>query len=285
MPAHVAEARTIEDVTVAAQGDPRRTEPLELSHRIGSAGEAIVNLRGELDIASAEAAVSYVKNVIDHHGAPLTVDLTALAFCDARGLAALLRMADHAEQAGCPLRLVSPRPSLVKIMRITGLDRRFLVPQASAQLIPEAHPDSLSRLPRDTAVLPPDKSQTRSLRPHRLRAGAQRVGSRPATPGWPVRAGGPVCGSAAGWRRAAGRGCGGRRTGRSARRWSAAALGRTALRAAAGPESALRLQPQPAWPPHTQIVPRPRESKPSAEVAVQAPTAGAGAASLQQVQR
>lgn len=127
MPAHVAEARTIEGVTVAVQGDPQGTEPLELNHWIGSAGEATVNLRGELDIASAEAAVSYVRNVIDRHGAPVTVDLTALAFCDARGLAALLRMADYAEQAGCPFRLVSPRPSLVKIMRITGLNRRFLV--------------------------------------------------------------------------------------------------------------------------------------------------------------
>lgn len=127
MPAHVAEARTIEGVTVAVQGDPQRTEPLELDHWIGSAGEATVNLRGELDIASAEAAVSYVRNVIDRHGAPVTVDLTALAFCDARGLAALLRMADYAEQAGCPFRLASPRPSLVKIMRITGLNRRFLV--------------------------------------------------------------------------------------------------------------------------------------------------------------
>ena len=88
-----------------------------------------MNLRGELDIATAEAAVSYVKNVIDHRGAPVTVDLAALAFCDARGLAALLRMADYAEQAGCPFRLASPRPSLVKIMRITGLDRRLLVPR------------------------------------------------------------------------------------------------------------------------------------------------------------
>jgi anti-anti-sigma factor len=145
MPAHVAQARTIEDVTVAAQGDPQRTEPLELSHRIGSAGEAIVNLRGELDIATAEAAVSYVKNVIDRRGAPVTVDLAALAFCDARGLSALLRMADYAEQAGCPFRLASPRPSLVKIMRITGLHRRFLAPQAPPQPIPEAHPGPLGR--------------------------------------------------------------------------------------------------------------------------------------------
>jgi len=34
-------------------------------------------------------------------------------------------MADDAQQAGCPFRLTSPSPSLVKIVRITGLDHRF----------------------------------------------------------------------------------------------------------------------------------------------------------------
>jgi anti-sigma B factor antagonist len=77
------------------------------------------------DIVSAEAAVSYVRNVIDRCPGPVLVDLTAVAFCDARGLGALLRLAGYAEQAGCEFRLISPRPSLVKIMRITGLDRRF----------------------------------------------------------------------------------------------------------------------------------------------------------------
>ena len=61
------------------------------------------------------------------------VDLTALAFCDARGLAALVRMAGYAEQMGCTFRLSSPRRSLVKIMRITGLHRRFLAPQVPKQ--------------------------------------------------------------------------------------------------------------------------------------------------------
>jgi anti-anti-sigma regulatory factor len=40
-------------------------------------------------------------------------------------------MAGYAERAGRPFRLASPSPSVVKIMRITGLDRRFLVPPAS----------------------------------------------------------------------------------------------------------------------------------------------------------
>jgi hypothetical protein len=39
----------------------------------------------------------------------------------------MLRMADYAERAGCPFGLASPKPSLLKLMRITGLDRRFLI--------------------------------------------------------------------------------------------------------------------------------------------------------------
>ena len=49
------------------------------------------------------------------------------AFCDAGGLTALVRMARYAERNGCPFRLASPSPSLVKIMRITGLDRGLSV--------------------------------------------------------------------------------------------------------------------------------------------------------------
>jgi anti-sigma B factor antagonist len=109
-----------------AQGGVRGAAPLTLSHRVLPTGEAVIDIGGELDIATAEAAVGYVRRVIDGHRGLVIVDLTGLRFCDARGLNALLRMADYAERAACPFRLASPSPSLVKIMRITGLDRRFL---------------------------------------------------------------------------------------------------------------------------------------------------------------
>ncbi len=66
-------------------------------------------LDGELDIASAVLAVSYVRDVIDHRRGPVIVNLAALAFCDVRGLAALVRMARYAEQSGCPFQVTSPR--------------------------------------------------------------------------------------------------------------------------------------------------------------------------------
>jgi anti-anti-sigma factor len=88
-------------------------------------------------------AVSYVIDVIDRHRGPVIVDLTALSFCDAAGLGALVRMATCAQQAGRPFRLASPSPSLARLMRITGLDRKFLA--------------SLEDCPSDTAAVVRDR--------------------------------------------------------------------------------------------------------------------------------
>jgi anti-sigma B factor antagonist len=116
---------------VAAREDAQEPVPVELSYRIRQGGEVVVDLGGELDIVSAEAAVSYVRDVIGRCRGPVVVDLQAVVFCDAQGLGALLRMAGYAERAGREFRLASLRPSLVKLMRITGLDRRFLLSEAS----------------------------------------------------------------------------------------------------------------------------------------------------------
>ena len=122
--------------TPRAQGGcpPPRTPPaqLELSCRTGANGYQIVSVAGELDIATAEQAYSYISEVIDERPAPVTVDLSGLTFCDASGLGALARIARHAREAGRQLMLTSARPSVMKIMRITGLDRLF----------PELHPSA-----------------------------------------------------------------------------------------------------------------------------------------------
>ncbi len=101
---------------------------LELSTRTGANGFQVVSVAGELDIATAEQAYSYIAEVIDGRfkGAPpVTVDLSGVTFCDASGLGALARLARYARAAGRQLSLTSARPSVMKIMRITGLDRVF----------------------------------------------------------------------------------------------------------------------------------------------------------------
>jgi anti-sigma B factor antagonist len=113
-----------------------RVEPaqLELSCRTDADGNQVVTVTGELDIATAEQAYAYISEIIDGWQAPVSVDLSGLTFCDASGLGVLARIARHARQAGRQLRLTAARPSLLKIMRITGLDRAFpeLRPSARA---------------------------------------------------------------------------------------------------------------------------------------------------------
>ena len=112
-----------------------RAEPvqLELSCRTERDGSQLISVTGELDIATAEQAYTYISDVIDCWPGPVSVDLAGLTFCDASGLGALARVAHHAREAGRPLSLVSARPPLLKIMRITGLDRTF------PELWPSAH--------------------------------------------------------------------------------------------------------------------------------------------------
>jgi anti-anti-sigma factor len=102
---------------------------LELSCVTDGDGNQIVSVTGELDIATAEQAYAYISDVIDawpgRSPAPVSVDLSGLTFCDASGLGALARTARHARQAGRQLKLTRARPSLLKIMRITGLDRAY----------------------------------------------------------------------------------------------------------------------------------------------------------------
>ena len=123
---------------MAPGDDTHEPAPLDLSFRVCASGEVVVDLGGELDIASAEAAVSYVRDVIDSCSGPVVVSLTALTFCDAQGLGALVRMAGYAKRAGREFRLASPRPSVARIMRITGLDRRLLAPQTACPAGPGA---------------------------------------------------------------------------------------------------------------------------------------------------
>jgi anti-sigma B factor antagonist len=100
--------------------------PLQLSMTILPSGEAAVEVGGELEISTADALYRYVKKVIDRHQGPVVVSLAGVGFCDARGLRALVLMANYAEQASCPFRVTSASARLTRLMQITGLDRKFL---------------------------------------------------------------------------------------------------------------------------------------------------------------
>jgi anti-anti-sigma factor len=110
---------------MGATTDFAQAMQLELAYSSAADGSAMVSARGELDIATADQAYAYLRDVVDNLRGPLTVNLAELTFCDAAGLGALARLAGHARQAGRDLKLAAARPSLLRIMRITGMDQTF----------------------------------------------------------------------------------------------------------------------------------------------------------------
>lgn len=87
----------------------------------------ILNVQGELDLATADILHLRARAAINGHVRLLLLDLTGLSFCDACGLGALVRIANDADAAGCRYGLIALQPSVAKIMRITGLDKRLQV--------------------------------------------------------------------------------------------------------------------------------------------------------------
>jgi anti-anti-sigma factor len=98
---------------------------LELAYQVAADGGATVRVSGELDIATADQAYTYLRDVVDSQEGPVTINLSGLTFCDAAGLGVLARVAGHARRSGRSLRLTAARPGLVRIMHITGMDEAF----------------------------------------------------------------------------------------------------------------------------------------------------------------
>jgi anti-sigma B factor antagonist len=138
MSSHVS-GTAAEPVTRPGQGGTPPDGQLVLGCDITASGTRI-RFSGELDMASADRAFCYVCDVIDRFPVAVVLDMAELSFCDARGLAALLRMSRYAEQAHTALKLTSPSRQLLQILRITGLGDKLRVTNDPAR--PMAGPQS-----------------------------------------------------------------------------------------------------------------------------------------------
>ena len=90
-------------------------------------GTEILSMPAELDLATSNGVVEQGYAAIDRSARLLLLDLTGLSFCDARGLGAFVRIANHADAAGCRFGLIAPRPPVEKVLRISGLNSRIPV--------------------------------------------------------------------------------------------------------------------------------------------------------------
>jgi anti-sigma B factor antagonist len=91
------------------------------------AGIEIVSMPAELDLTTSEDVAEQGCAAIARLARLVLLDLAGLSFCDARGLSAFVRIANHADAAGCGFGLIAPRPLVAKILRLSGLDSRIPV--------------------------------------------------------------------------------------------------------------------------------------------------------------
>jgi len=145
------------------------TEPAKGTHRrretVMETGEGgwvrLIRHEGDLDMATADGLTERGCAAISGGTRVLLIDLARLPFCDARGLSALVRIANDADRAGCRYGLLAAQPQLVRLLRLTGLGQRLpvfaTVGDALAQLMPpaaDAHGRAAATRPQHGIVVP-----------------------------------------------------------------------------------------------------------------------------------
>ena len=112
------------------------------SRRLGD--HTVIALHGELDIATTAAIRDQMLRILGDTTTPVIIDLSGVVFCDASGLALLVGIQRRARLHGLLVSLVSPQPRVMRLLRITGLDRGFAV-----------HPSLAAARPRQSRAASP----------------------------------------------------------------------------------------------------------------------------------
>lgn len=131
VPVHAAGAGIGASTVTSCAHLPR--VPVPRSSGVGTAAVApaglVLRVSGEIDIATAPALAEALRARLEAAGpgAELIVDLAAVTFIDARGLAVLLEAAEVARSRGITLRTTGHPSCLRRLTAVTG-DGGALIP-------------------------------------------------------------------------------------------------------------------------------------------------------------
>jgi anti-anti-sigma factor len=99
--------------------------PMTLTALTAPDGAVIVILAGDLDIASAPAARERLLSLLRPGACRLVIDMSAVRYTDASGLAVLVSTKRRAILLGGELRLAALQPEVAEVLTATGLSRHL----------------------------------------------------------------------------------------------------------------------------------------------------------------
>jgi anti-sigma B factor antagonist len=88
-------------------------------------GTCVVSVSGEVDVYTSPHLKSALVDAAEGGCTVVVVDMDKVGFIDSSGLGVLVGALRRVREAGGDLRIVCGRDNVMKIFRITGLDRVF----------------------------------------------------------------------------------------------------------------------------------------------------------------
>jgi anti-sigma B factor antagonist len=99
---------------------------MDLDIEFSQDGDAcIVALKGEVDVYTAPALRERLIEASESGSLTVVVDMTGVDFIDSSGLGVLVSALKRVRENGGQMRIVTSKEPILKIFRITGLDRVF----------------------------------------------------------------------------------------------------------------------------------------------------------------
>ena len=110
-----------------------RAGPLLRIERQATVSGAVLVVRGEIDLYTGDQFAEQLERVVVRAIAsttPVVVDLRAVTFFGAVGLGVLASANERCLRAGVPMAVVADQPTVLRVLRIAGLDRVLTVRRA-----------------------------------------------------------------------------------------------------------------------------------------------------------
>ncbi len=87
----------------------------------------MVTVGGEIDLYTAPQLRNELVDALGMGARRLIIDMSRAEFCDSTGISVLLSAMKRSRERDGDLELVAPKPAVMKVLQVTGLDEVFVI--------------------------------------------------------------------------------------------------------------------------------------------------------------